>query len=223
MMDRIDQIRANARRLLDEMPPHVTLLAAAKTRTLEEVHAAYEAGLRYFGHNYVQEAEAMIPLAGIAARWHMIGHLQRNKAKQALDLFDLVETLDSIKLAQELEKRCAQRGEPIEVLIEVNSGLEEGKSGLPPQEVESLAGAVGELKWGRLVGLMALGPLTGDPQEARSYFVTTRTLFERLSSLNLPNTEMRVLSMGMSNSYRVAIQEGANLVRIGTLLFGPRA
>jgi len=222
MNEKLDRIKQNAARLLNELPGHVMLLAAAKTRTLEEVRAAYEGGIRYFGHNYVQEAQAMIPIAGLEARWHMIGHLQRNKVKQAIELFHMIESLDSIKLALELEKRCQQQEKQMDVLIEINSGLEEEKTGVSPLEAEALARQVSALKWVRLIGLMTMGPFAGDPEDARPYFVHTRHLFERLGSLGLPNVEMRVLSMGMSNSYRVAIEEGANLVRIGTLLFGAR-
>ena len=221
-MEKYIQIKQNAVRILGELPGHVTLLAAAKTRTIEEVKAAYEGGIRHFGHNYVQEAQGMIPHVGFDARWHMIGHLQRNKAGQAIELFHMIESLDSVKLALELEKRCAQSGKQIEVLIEVNSGMEEEKTGISPQQAEDLAREVGKLAHVRLVGLMTMGPFTGDPENARPYFTRTRRLFEYLGELGIPDVEMKVLSMGMSNSYRVAIEEGANLVRIGTRLFGPR-
>jgi len=222
MKEHIDRIHQNSKKLISELPEHVTLLAAAKTRSIEEVEAAYEGGIRHFGHNYVQEAQEMIPNAAFSVRWHMIGHLQCNKARQALGLFNMVESLDSLKLAQELEKRCQQQNRDIDVLIEVNSGLESEKTGVPPGQVESLAMEISPLEHVHLVGLMTMGPFTGDPQLARPYFVKTRTLFERLGNLKIPNVDMRVLSMGMSNSYHVAIEEGANLVRIGTLIFGAR-
>jgi hypothetical protein len=222
-MNKLVQIKQNAGRILGELPGHVTLLAAAKTRTIDEVTAAYEGGIRHFGHNYVQEAQGMISGVGFDARWHMIGHLQRNKAGQAIELFHMIESLDSVKLALELEKRCAQSQNQMDVLIEVNSGLEEEKTGISPQQAEDLAWAMSELAHLRLVGLMTMGPFTGDPEDARPYFTRTRRLFEHLGGLGIPNMEMRVLSMGMSNNYRVAIEEGATLVRIGTLLFGPRA
>ncbi len=221
-MNEYSRIKEIAERLLEKIPNHVMLLAAAKTRSIEEVEAAFAGGIRYFGHNYVQEAQAMISGVNFKAGWHMIGHLQRNKVRQALDLFDMIESLDSIKLALELEKRCAQQEKTIDVLIEVNSGKEEEKTGLLPHAVEELAQQVSKLKQVQLAGLMTMGPFTGDPELARPYFAQTRALFERLNEMQLPNVEMRVLSMGMSNSYQVAIEEGANLVRIGTLLFGPR-
>lgn len=216
-------VMRNAERLLKELPPNVTLLAAAKTRTVEEVKAAFGAGIRCFGHNYVQEAQAMITAVNFKAEWHMIGHLQRNKAGGAVTLFDMIESLDSIRLANELEKRCAEQNKTIEVLIEVNSGAEEDKTGTLPNDVNALAETVSGLLHLRLAGLMTMGPLSGEAELARPYFRKTRELFELLRKNKLPNCEMRVLSMGMSGSYRVAIEEGATMVRIGTLLFGPRA
>ena len=222
-MEILDNIKRNAEYLLKTLPSHVTLLAAAKTRTVEEVQAAFAGGIRYFGHNYVQEAQAMITAANFKATWHMIGHLQRNKAGSAVELFDMIESLDSIRLANELEKRCAELGKTIEVLIEVNSGAEDNKTGVIPQEVGPLAEAVSNLPHLQLAGLMTMGPLSGEAELARPYFRKTRELFEQLRKANLPNGDVRVLSMGMSGSYLVAIEEGASMVRIGTLLFGPRA
>jgi len=218
-MNTLDQIRQNAERLLREMPAHVTLLAAAKMRSLADVTAAYEAGIRHFGQNYVQEAQMIIPQTNFKADWHMIGHLQRNKVDQAIELFDMIETLDSLRLAQELEKRCAQQGKSMPVLIEVNSGCEENKHGVLPEEVDTLVDAIKGMQYVRLQGLMTMGPLTGDPELSRPYFNTTREIFERIKK---ENSNIHWLSMGMSHSYRVAIEEGANLVRIGTLIFGLR-
>lgn len=221
-MDSLELIHKNVERLLKELPPHVILLAAAKTRTVDEVRVAYAAGIRCFGHNYVQEAQTMIQAVNFKAEWHLIGHLQRNKAGSAVELFDMIESLDSIRLADELEKRCTEQGKTIEVLIEVNSGTEDNKTGALPQDVLPLAEAVSGMPHLRLAGLMTMGPLSGEAELARPYFRKTRELFERLRNANLPNMDMRVLSMGMSGSYRVAVEEGATMVRIGTLLFGPR-
>jgi pyridoxal phosphate enzyme (YggS family) len=221
-MGTIDQVKRNAQELLKALPPSVTLLAAAKTRTVEEVQAAFDAGIRSFGHNYVQEAQAMLSAVDFKAEWHMIGHLQRNKSSGAVNLFDMIESLDSIRLANELEKRCAEQGKVIKVLIEVNSGAEDDKTGALPQDVNSLAEVVSNLSHLRMAGLMTMGPLSGEAELARPYFKKTRELFEQLQKANLPKGEMRVLSMGMSGSYQVAIEEGATMVRIGSLLFGPR-
>jgi len=219
-MNAIDQIRENAKRLLKEIPASVTLLAAAKTRSLGEVTAAWQAGMRCFGHNYVQEAQAMLPQLSFRAEWHMIGHLQRNKAALAVELFDMLETLDSVRLARELEKHCAKLGKTLPVLIEINSGREENKHGVLPEDVGALVAALAEFPHIRLQGFMTMGPLTGDPQLARPFFKTTARIFNEYRA---KNDEIRILSMGMSHSYQVAIEEGANLVRIGTALFGPRA
>jgi len=222
MMKKADEIRQRIEQIRKEIPENVEILAAVKTRTLEEVQAAHAAGLRYFGHNYVQEASAIIPLTDFDAQWHMIGHLQRNKARAAIKLFDMVETLDSLRLAKELEKRCAEMGKEMPVLIEVNSGLEEKKTGLNPQDVGSLAEWFNGQTYLHLAGLMTMGPLTGDPELSRPYYKETRRLYEEINRQHLPGVELKILSMGMSNSYKVAIEEGANLVRLGTLIFGPR-
>jgi hypothetical protein len=221
-MRNLDLIKRNTETLLREIPEGVTLLAAAKTRSVEEVKAAFEAGIRHFGHNYVQEARAMLEGIDFKAEWHLIGHLQRNKAKDAVELFDMVETLDSVRLAEELEKRCTAAGKMVEVLIEVNSGAEEDKTGILPQDLDGLLQLAAGLPHIKLIGLMTMGPLTGDPELSRPYFFKTRRLFEEIQRTNLPGAEMRVLSMGMSGSYRVAIEEGATMVRLGTALFGPR-
>jgi len=221
-MSDLDLVKRNSERILKEIPQNVTLLAAAKTRTIEEVKAAFEAGIRHFGHNYVQEARMMAPELDLKAKWHMIGHLQRNKAKDAVELFDMIETLDSIRLAEELEKRCAAAGKTLEVLIEINSGMEDEKSGVLPQDLAPLVEAASDFPHLRLVGLMTMGPLEGEPESSRPYFVKTRQIFEELRKANLPGVDMRVLSMGMSDSFRVAIEEGATMVRLGTALFGPR-
>ncbi len=221
-MSDLGMIIKNAERLLKEIPEHVTLLAAVKSRTAAEVKAAYEGGIRFFGHNYVQEAQAMLEEVDFKAEWHMIGHLQRNKAKDAINLFDMIETLDSIKLAEELEKRCASADRIMDVLIEINSGAEDEKSGILPEELHSLAEATARMQHLHLCGLMTMGPLTDELESARPYFVKTRKLFDALKSSNLPGVDMQVLSMGMSGSYRVAIEEGSTLVRLGTAIFGPR-
>jgi len=215
-------ITQNVQRLLKELPPGVELVAAAKTRTPAEITEALNAGIKILGENYVQEAEQAYNAIGKLAQWHCIGHLQKNKVKKAVGIFDLIETVDTLDLAEEIDKRCAQIGKIMPVLIEVNSGCEEQKAGAMPQNVIPLAQAVSGLANVRLVGLMTMGPAVGDPEDSRPYFVTTREVFDELKRLNIPNVEMKYLSMGMTNSYKVALQEGANMVRLGTLIFGER-
>jgi pyridoxal phosphate enzyme (YggS family) len=216
------RLTASVERILADLPPTVTLQAAAKTRTLPEVEAVIAAGITQVGYNYIQEALPIIQTIGGRVSWHMIGHLQRNKAKLAVQHFDMVETVDSLALAQVLDRHCAEAGRVLPVLIEVNSGREENKSGVLPEQVEALVGQIATLPHLRVEGLMTMGPRFGDPEDSRPYFQATRRIFERLALARLPNVAMRVLSMGMSNSYRIAIQEGATLIRLGTLLFGGR-
>ncbi len=222
MPDQLQAICDAITRLLSEVPPTVTILAACKNRTIQEVETAFQAGIRYFGHNYVQEAQAMLPVLNFKAEWHLIGHLQRNKSAAAVQLFQMVETVDSIRLARELEKQCNIQDKTLPILIEINSGYEEDKTGIFPEGVDKLVNEIINLPHLRLEGLMTMGPRFGDPEAARSFFSRTRQIFERLSASNLPNQPLRWLSMGMSNSYRVAIEEGANLIRLGTVIFGSR-
>jgi pyridoxal phosphate enzyme (YggS family) len=215
-------IKENVSYLLERIPSGVTLVAAAKSRSPEEVGAAIRAGVTCVGHNYVQEAEGMIRTIGHEAQWHMIGHLQRNKVKKAVELFDMIETVDSWRLATAIDRRCIIVGKVMPVLVEINSGRETAKMGVLPEDVNNLVRQLSELQNIRVQGLMTMGPRFGDPEDARPYFQATRAAFERLSGLNFPNVTMRYLSMGMSNSYLVAIEEGANMVRIGTQIFGKR-
>ncbi len=207
---------------MSELCEGVQLVAAAKTRSPEEVLEAVNAGVQIIGENYVQEAERAYRLLGSRAKWHFIGHLQRNKVKKTVRIFDIIETMDSMDIAREIDRRCAEIGKVMPVLIEVNIGREEQKSGVLPEMVESLVREVADLPNISVQGLMAMGPRTGDPEESRAYFVEMRRLFESLRSLNLPGVDIKYLSMGMTNTYRIAIEEGANIVRIGTGIFGER-
>ena len=208
--------------ILRDIPAGVTLVAAAKSRAAEEVAAAIGAGVKVIGHNYVQEAERMILTVGKMVRWHFIGHLQANKAKKAAVLFDMIETIDSMHLAETLNRHCAVMRTVMPVLIEVNSGRETSKSGVFPEQLDNLVRQISTLPKLRVQGLMTMGPRFGDPEDARPYFRATKEAFDRLADMNIPGVEMRTLSMGMSNSYKVAIEEGANLIRIGSKIFGER-
>lgn len=218
----INNIRKSTKKILESIPPGVLLLAAAKTRTLEEVEAAIQAGVTDIGYNYVQEALPIIQTIGDRAKWHMIGHLQQNKVKIAVEYFDMIETVDSWRLAQSLDRYCANLQKKMPVLVEVNSGRETNKTGVLPEEVDELVIRMSTLQNLRVEGLMTMGPRFGDPEDSRPYFKATREVFERIAARNLPNITMKFLSMGMSNSYQIAIEEGANIVRIGTKLFGER-
>jgi len=215
-------IREKVKEILTELPHGVKLVGAGKTRTPEEIQEAIEAGLEIVGENYVQEAEKAFDVIGARAKWHMIGHLQKNKAKKAVAVFDMIETVDSLKLAGEIDKACRKIGKVMPILIEINSGEEDQKAGVLPEDALPLIQEISRLENVKIVGLMTMGPFAGDPEESRPYFRKTREIFDELKAQKLPGVEMTYLSMGMSNSYKVALEEGANLVRIGTKLFGER-
>ena len=215
-------IKDNVESILKELPENVDLVGAAKTRTPEEVLEAIEAGLEIIGHNYVQEAEKAFEAVGQRTKWHMIGHLQSNKAKKAVRVFDMIETVDSVKLAKAIDKACGNIKKTMPILIEINSGEEPQKAGVMPKDAVSLIREISELGNIKVMGLMTMGPFSGDPEDARPYFQKTRELFEEFKKLNLPGVEMKYLSMGMSNSYKIALEERANMVRIGTNIFGER-
>jgi pyridoxal phosphate enzyme (YggS family) len=216
-------IKGNVVQILSELPRGVELVAAAKTRKPSEVSEAVKAGVRIIGENYVQEAERSYEVVGTRAKWHFIGHLQSNKVKRAVSIFDMIETVDSVHIAREIDKRCSQIDKVMPVLIEINSGREKQKSGVFPEDTERLVREISSLKNIRVEGLMTMGPRFGDPEDSRPYFTETRRVFEKIKGLNLPNVQMKYLSMGMTNSYQVALEEGANIVRIGSKLFGDRA
>lgn len=215
-------IEENVKRILGELPPDVQVVAAAKMKTPQEILKAVNAGIQIIGENYVQEALAAFEVVGRRAKWHFIGHLQRNKVKKAVEIFDMVETVDSVGIAQEIDKRCSPHGTIMPVLIEINSGRESQKFGILPEDTEEFIREISTLKNIKIKGLMTMGPFFGDPEDARHYFVETKKVFEKMKALNLQGIEMNYLSMGMTNSYKVAIEEGANIVRIGTKIFGPR-
>ena len=216
----ITQITESTKRVLDTIPTAVTVVAAAKGRTNEEVEEAIKAGITNVGHNYIQEAQPMIQTLGDKVTWHMIGHLQRNKVKKAVPIFNLIETVDTLRLAKTINMNCEAAGKVMPVLIEINSGRETSKTGVLPEKLDDLLSDLAGMENIHIQGLMTMGPRFGDPEDARSYFQATRKAFERLAKL--PYLDMRYLSMGMSNSYLIAIQEGANVIRIGTKIFGER-
>jgi len=215
-------IKQNISRILGELPEGVRLVAAAKGVAPAEIIEAMEAGVRVIGENYIQETETAYKLVGNRAQWHFIGHLQRNKVKKAVAIFDMIETVDSASLAREIDRSCANIGKVMPVLIEINSGREKQKAGVLPEEAEGLRREIAGLKNIGVVGLMTMGPRFGDPEDSRTYFAETRRVFEAIKALGIPDIEMKYLSMGMSNTYRVALQEGANIVRIGSKIFGER-
>jgi pyridoxal phosphate enzyme (YggS family) len=205
----------------------VTLMAVSKTFPPESVLEAYAAGIRVFGENRVQEFsgkfDALRDLGD--AEWHMIGHLQTNKAAKAAELFSAVDSVDSLKLARKLNEAAAQLGKRLAVLIELNVGGEAAKTGMDPQspELEKILSAASQLEHLVIRGLMTVPPFTDDPQQARPFFRRLRELRDQIGARHLPAVSMDVLSMGMSHDFDVAIEEGSTCVRVGTGIFGARS
>ncbi len=211
------------RAIRESLPEHVRLLVAAKGRKGREILEVVEAGASLVGENYVQDAERHRVELGEAAdqvEWHLVGHLQRNKINRALPLFAMIQSLDSLRLARAIAARAERR---VPVLLEVNIAGEESKHGIPADEVVSTARLIAELPALRVQGLMTMEPYMEDPEGARPYFRRMRALFEELKALPVPALHMQTLSMGMTNSWEVAVEEGSNMVRIGTAIFGPRS
>ncbi len=204
----------------------VALMAVTKTHSPEGIREAYAAGLRLFGENRVQEfagkAAALADLAG--AQWHMIGHLQTNKAAKAVELFNAVDSVDSVKLAEKLNAAAQEQGKKLSVLIEVNVGGEAAKSGVAPasRELEELLLAAPRLEALNFRGLMTVPPYTDDPEQSRPYFRKLRELRDAIAARKLPAVNMHTLSMGMSHDFPIAIEEGSTCIRVGTAIFGKR-
>src|SRR5512136_3143837 len=185
-----EHIRRNVVELLAEIPDGVEVVAAAKARTPAEVLEAVQAGIGIIGENYVKEAKEAYELVGKRAKWHFIGTLQKHNVRQtALEMFDMIESVDSLETARLIDKKCAQIGKIMPILIEVNSGREPRKSGMFPEDVEQLAGGISVLRNIKMMGLMTMGPSLGNPEDFRPYFAETRRVFERIKGLKLPNVD----------------------------------
>ena len=202
----------------------VSLLAISKTFPKESIVLAARAGLHQFGENRVQEAEGKIPfLAGIPGlEWHLVGHLQTNKAKRAAELFDMVQSLDNVKLAVKLNQVCLEAGKVLSVLLQVDLGGEETKYGADPADIREIIEAVSNFKGLRLNGLMTIPPYMEDPEKVRPFFAKLRQIRDDLESNQPGCLGMRHLSMGMSHDFEQAIREGATIIRVGTAIFGSR-
>ncbi|RUM87648.1 MAG: YggS family pyridoxal phosphate-dependent enzyme [Thermodesulfatator sp.] len=219
---KIEERVAEAALRAGRRPEEVQILGASKGQGVEKIRAAVQAGLRLVGENYVQEAERKRPLLkDLPLSWHLIGYLQRNKARKALRLFDLIQTVDRVEIAERLSRWATEEGRELPVFLQVKLAPEETKAGAPPEELPALARKVMELPGLELRGLMTIPPYREDPEEVRPYFRRLREIRDHLwETLNLPFPGE--LSMGMSHDFEVAIEEGATLVRLGTILFGPR-
>lgn len=212
-------ITENIKQILSELPQGVELVAATKTRSVDELLEAAHGGIKVFGENYVQEAAVKQAALGNMTKWHLIGHLQSNKAKKAVKIFDCIETVDSLELAKTINKECAKINKVIEVMIEVNSGCETQKDGCLPDDVLRLAADINQLKHLKLTGLMTMGSADASLACLQEEFRATKRLFDEIKRGTMG---IKYLSMGMSASYKIAVEEGANMVRVGTRIFGER-
>lgn len=203
-------------------PEEVTLIAVSKTRPVEDIEEAYLAGARDFGENKVQEMEDKIPRLQDDIRWHMIGHLQRNKVKNIIGKAALVHSVDSLRLAIEISKESVKRGVETDVLIEVNAAQEESKFGVSVSEASILVHQISFLPGIHVKGLMTIAPFTEFPEDNRPYFKILKQLSVDIAEKNIDNVNMNILSMGMTGDYVVAVEEGATCVRVGTGIFGER-
>ena len=224
----LEQIEANINHACQKAGrtrEEVTLIAVSKTHPVEALQEAMDCGIVTFGENRVQElTEKMDHFQDKASElhWHMIGHLQTNKVKYLIGRVDLIHSVDSVKLAQMIEQESAKRQVITEILLEVNMADEESKFGLKPEEVEAVVREISAFPHVKIRGLMTVAPYTDDPENNRPYFREMRKLLVDISSKNIDNVNMNVLSMGMSGDFQVAIEEGATCVRVGTSLFGHR-
>ncbi|MBR6238475.1 MAG: YggS family pyridoxal phosphate-dependent enzyme [Lachnospiraceae bacterium] len=200
----------------------VTLIAVSKTKPVIMLKEAYDAGMRDFGENKVQEIMEKYDKLPSDIRWHMIGHLQTNKVKYIADKIYMIHSVDSLKLAEEISKQAVKAGRVIPILIEVNIANEESKFGVAPLDAEALIRSIAPLPGVSVKGLMTVAPYTDDPEDNRTYFRALKQLSVDITSKNIDNITMGVLSMGMTGDYEVAIEEGASYVRVGTGIFGAR-
>jgi hypothetical protein len=203
-------------------PESVKLVGVTKTVDVERIKQAVSAGLQILGENYVQEARDKIKEVGGEASWHFVGRLQTNKAKYAVKLFDMIQTVDSFKLANELNRRAQTLGRTIPIIIQVNLASEVSKGGVEPSKCISLIKQISDLANLQIRGLMTMPPFFDQPERVRPYFAQLRELSQEIAKAQLPGVEMKELSMGMSGDFETAIEEGATLVRVGTAIFGKR-
>ncbi len=201
------------------IPPNVQILAATKSRSVDEIKQAVNSGIKIIGENYVQEAKSKYSQLKGKCEIHLIGHLQTNKVKDAVEIFDMIQTVDSVKLAKEINKRTKK---VMHILVEINIGREKNKSGIFPEDIFDFLREISQLEKIKVNGLMTMGPDFSNKENYRPLFKEMKTIFESVKKQKIPNVSMEILSMGMSDSYDVAIEEGTNMVRLGIVLFGEK-
>ena len=215
-------IYENYKKIRSEIPENIEIIAASKTRSTGEIFDLINAGCKNIGENYVHEAVKKHSELGSDAKklkWHLIGHLQGNKVSRAIEIFDVIQTVDSLKLAKEIDKRAEKQ---ITIYVQVNIGEEKTKSGVKPDELKNLITSITKLKNLKVAGLMTIEPYSINPGDSRKYFRKMKILYDEINNLKIPGVDLKILSMGMSNSYKIAIDAGSNMVRFGTMIFGER-
>ena len=214
-------IKENLEKIREDIDENVTLIAVSKTKPLEALQEAYDCGIRDFGENKVQELIEKYDNFHKDVRWHLIGHLQTNKVKYLVDKVFLIHSLDSIKLLQQIEKVYGSSNKIANVLIQINIGKESTKAGIFEEDLNSLVDEIEKCKYVKALGLMVIIP-KGEDKENREYFIRTKNIWDELREKNLKNVKMKYLSMGMTNDYTIALQEGSNMIRVGQGIFGKR-
>jgi pyridoxal phosphate enzyme (YggS family) len=218
LRENIDDVCRRSGRLASE----IVLVAVTKTFPVEVIEQAITQGINIIGENRVQEAQEKFERIGPEVQWHLIGHLQSNKAKKAVEIFSLIHSIDSVELAREVGRRALQVNKVQDILLEVNTSGEPQKYGFDPQMLKTALEEIKNIPGIKVLGLMTVGPLTDDVDAVRRSFKVLRLLFDELKASTIPNIEMRHLSMGMSGDYSIAIEEGSNMIRVGSAIFGKR-
>lgn len=210
----------DAARRAERNPADINLVCVTKTTSVSQIEEALTEGVADIGEGRVQDALIKFKAIGSRARWHLIGHLQTNKARDAVRIFDLIQSVDSVRLAQEISKQAIKTGKIQDILLEVKTSPEPAKYGVSPDELFGLAENISALPAVKIKGLMTMAPVVSNPEDARPYFKLVRELSEKLAAKRIKNVELSWLSMGMTQDFEVAIEEGANMVRIGSAIFG---
>ena len=221
-MSNIQKNYQNLQTEVKKINQNAKICVVTKNQTLEKVLEAIDAGAEIIGENRVQEAETKFPHIPSSIEKHLIGQLQRNKVKKSIRLFDVIQSVDSLRLAEKISQECVKINKTMSIMLEVNTSEEEQKHGFLPEETIQSAQAISKLENIKIIGLMTVAKYEPNPENCRPSFKKLQTLFEEIKKLKLPNTKLKYLSMGMTNDYKVALEEGGNIVRVGTGIFGKR-
>ncbi len=226
IQENLEQLRARILKVCEKVkrdPEEIKIVAVSKNVAVERIKEALDSGIQIIGENKVQEAQAKYNQIDKKILWHLVGHLQTNKVKKALEIFDLIQSVDSLKLAVKINGCAQEKNKVFPILIEVNTSGEKTKYGVKPEETQTLVKKLAELKNLKLKGLMTIAPLTDDKEKVKESFQNLRKTYDESKNMNIPNVDLEYLSMGMSSDFEMALEEGSNMLRIGTAIFGPRS